>query len=105
MDIIGQIVDKVGEHVEPMKKSNVSGKVIYVGDGKHLKENEVYIDLGAGDGLVAELKLSVYMQDESNIEKKIGLLKVSNIQAEHLSIAEIIEGIGLINKGCIVRPD
>ena len=105
MDAMDKIVAKVGEYIEPIKKSDVEGKVIYVGDGKHLKENEVYVDIGAGDGLVVGNILSVYIENTDLKEKKIGSVKVSKIQAEHLSIAEIIEGIGQVKKGNIVRPD
>jgi hypothetical protein len=105
MDAMNQIVAKVSEYIEPTKKSDVEGKIIYVGDGKHLKENEVYVDLGAGDGLVIGNILSVYIVNIDLKEKKIGSIKISKIQAEHLSIAEITEGIGQVKKDNIVRPD
>lgn len=104
-DIMNQIVTKVSEYIEPVRKSDVEGKIIYIGDGKSLKENEVYIDIGAGDGLIVGQNLSVYIKEDDQKENKIGLLKISKIQAEHLSIGEIIEGIEQVNKGNIVRPD
>jgi len=105
MDVMSQITKKVGEHIDPMSITGVEGKIIYVSDGKHLKENEVYIDIGAGDGLVIGNKLAIFEEDADLKQKRIGLLKVNKIEAEHLSIAEIIEKISEIKKGNIIRPE
>lgn len=118
-DVMNQIVAKVGDHIEPTPKvkSNVEGKIIYIGDNKHLKENEAYIDLGSADGLTVDSKLGVYIEEltltdpdtgkelKKIPEKKVGLIKVSKIEADHLSIAEIVEGLGEIEKGNIIRPE
>ncbi len=105
VDIMNQITTKVGEYIEPAMLSGIEGKIIYVGDGKHLKESEAYIDLGAGDGLVMGHRLFVYIEEIDLKQKKIGALKVTKIQAEHLSIAEIVEGVGEVKKGNIVKPE
>ena len=118
-DVMNQIVAKVGNHVEPAPKtkSSVEGKIIYVGDNKHLKENEAFIDLGAADSLTVDSKLGVYIEEltltdpdtgkelKKIPEKKVGLIKVSKIEADHLSVAEIVEGLGEIKKGNIIRPE
>jgi len=115
-NVIDQIVAKVGEHAEPVSQPGVEGKIIYIGDNNHLKENEVYIDLGASDGLVIGHKLTVYVEgmvltdpdtgkELGKVpEKKVGIIKISKIEADHLSVGEIIEGVGQISKGNIVRP-
>jgi len=115
MDVMDKIVAKIREHVEPSVVPNVRGKIIYIGDGTHLKENEVYIDLGAGDGLIPGHHLGVYIESltitdpdtgkelSKVAERKVGLIKVSKVEADHLSVAEIIEGIGEIRKGNIVK--
>jgi hypothetical protein len=93
------------------------GKILYIGDGKYLKENEVYVDLGAGDGLVVGNKFAVYIEGivltdpdtgkelGKSPDKKLGSIKITNIQAEHLSVAEIIEGLGQIGKGNIIKAE
>ncbi|MEK7397658.1 MAG: hypothetical protein AAB116_12070 [Candidatus Poribacteria bacterium] len=117
MDVVNQMVTKVSEHVEPSSQPNVMGKILYIGDGKYLKENEVYIDLGAGDGLVVGNKFAVYIEGivltdpntgkelGKSPDKKLGSIKITNIQAEHLSIAEIVEGLGQIAKGNIIKAE
>jgi len=119
-DVMNQIVAKVEEHVEPASKtskSGVEGKVIYIGDNKYLKENEVYVDLGAEDGLVVGNKLGVYIEGMTLTdpdtgkelkkipEKRVGSIKISKIEADHLSVAEIVEGREEIRKGNIIRPE
>jgi hypothetical protein len=118
-DVMNQIVAKVGDHIEPTLKikPGVEGKIIYVGDNNHLKENEAFIDLGAADGLAIDNKLGVYIEEltltdpdtgkelKKIPEKKVGLIKVSKIEADHLSVAEIVEGLGEVKKGNIIRPE
>lgn len=107
MDVMNQIVAKVEEYAGTPSLASVQGKVIYVGNGQHLKENEVYIDLGASDGLTPGHLLTVYPESSSAgvTEKKVGMLKVSKVEADHLSIAEIIDGMGQIGKGNIVKRE
>ncbi|MGB9597277.1 MAG: hypothetical protein ACPL7B_13430 [Candidatus Poribacteria bacterium] len=117
MDVINQMVTNISKFVEPSNQPNVLGKIIYVGDGKYLKENEVYIDLGASDGLVIGHKFGVYIEGivltdpdtgkelERSPDKKIGIIKVTKIEADHLSIAEIIEGLGQVSKGNLIKAD
>jgi hypothetical protein len=117
MDVISQMVTKVSEHVEPSSQPSVLGKIIYIGDGKHLKENEAYVDLGAGDGLIAGHKFGVYLEgviltDPStgkelgkSPDKKLGSIKITKIEAEHLSVVEIVEGLGQISKGNIIKAE
>jgi hypothetical protein len=117
MDVVNQMVTKINEHVEPSSQPNAVGKILYLGDGKYLKENEVYIDLGAGDGLVVGHKFGVYIvgvvltdpdtgkELGKSPDKKLGSIKITNIQTEHLSIAEIVEGLGQISKGNIIKAE
>ncbi len=117
MDVINQMITNIGNFVEPIYQPKVLGKIIYVGDGKYLKENEVYIDLGASDGLVIGHKLGVYIEgitlsdpdtgDElgKGQDKKIGMIKITKIEADHLSIAEIIEGLGQVGKGNLIKAE
>jgi hypothetical protein len=93
------------------------GKIIYVGTGERLKDNEVYINLGAGDGVRPGLRLGVYIEglqltdpdtgEELGTvdEKKVGVIKVSKVEADHLSIAEVIEKTGQIERGNIVKRE
>ena len=39
------------------------------------------------------------------IGEKVGIITVWKIEADHLSIAEIVEGIGKIEKGDVVKPE
>ena len=117
MDVMDKITAKVEGYLEPTELPSVQGKIIYVGTGKRLKENEVYIDLGAGDGIRHGHKLGVYMEavpltdpdtgEELSVlaEEKIGVIKISKVEADHLSIAEIVEKTGQIEKGNIVKPE
>jgi hypothetical protein len=117
MDVMDKIVAKVEEHLEPAVLINVRGKIIYVGTGKRLKENEVYIDLGAGDGIRPGHRLGVYIEGlpltdpdtgeelGTLAEEKIGVIKVSKVEADHLSIAEIVERTGQIERGNIVKRE
>jgi hypothetical protein len=117
MDVMGKIVAKVEEHLKPPVLPPVQGKIIYVGTGKRLKENEVYINLGAGDGLRPRHRLGVYVEAlqltdpdtgkelDTLPEKKVGVIKVSKIEADHLSIAEIVEKTGQIERGNIVKRE
>ncbi len=105
MDVMKQIVAKVNEYIQPIKTTNATGKIIYIGDGKHLKENQAYVDIGAGDGIITGIKLDVYAETGSDsLQKdKIGVIQIIKVEAEHLSIAEILEGIGKVKKGDIVK--
>jgi len=117
MDVINQMVTNISNFVEPIYQPNVLGKIIYVGDGKYLKENEVYIDLGASDGLVIGHKFGVYLEGivltdpdtgkelGKSPDKKVGVIKVTKIEADHLSIAEIIEGLGQVSKGNLIKAE
>ena len=118
MDTIDKIVAKVQEHSKPAELTPVQGKIVYVGtaDGR-VKENQVYIDLGAGDGIKTGNKLGVYipglqLTDPDTgkelgklAEEKIGVIKVSKVEADHLSLAEIVEKTGQIERGNIVRRE
>jgi hypothetical protein len=117
MDVMDQVVDKVEEYLEPAKLMDVKGKILYVGTGQLLKENEVYIDLGAGDGIRAGHRLGIYAEgleltDPDTGEKlgvvaeeKVGTLRVSKVEADHVSIAEVIEKTSKIEKGNVVKRD
>jgi len=117
MDVMDQVVGKVEEYLEPAKLMDAKGKILYVGTGQRLKENEVYIDLGAGDGIRAGHRLGIYAEgleltDPDTGEKlgvvaeeKVGALRVSKVEADHLSIAEVIEKTGKIEKGNIVKRE
>jgi hypothetical protein len=117
MDVMSQIVDKVSGYLAPAELSTVEGKVIYVGTGERLKENEIYINLGAGDGIGPGQRLAVFTKglqltdpdtgEELGTvpEEKVGTVKISRIEAEHLSIAEIIEKTGQIERGNIVKRE
>jgi len=116
-DVMEKIVDKVQEHLEPTALHAVQGKIIYVGTGQRLKENEVYIDLGAGDGIRPGHRLGVYIErlqltepdtgEELGAlaEEKIGVIRVSKVEADHLSIAEIIQKAGQIERGNTVKRE
>lgn len=115
-DVINKMVAKVGEYIEPVRIPTVRGKIIYVGDGKHLRNNEVYIDLGSSDGILPGHKLGVFTDDlvltdpdtgkEQRISgKRIGSVKIIKVEANHLSIGEIIEGLDHIEKGNVVRSE
>jgi hypothetical protein len=117
MDVMDKIAGRVEEYLEPTVLHAVQGKIIYVGTGERLKENEVYIDLGAGDGIRPGHRLGVYIEglqltdpdtgeELGNLaEKKIGVIKVSKVEADHLSIAEIVEKTGQIERGNVVKRD
>lgn len=116
-DVMDSIVAKVGEYLEPVELSTAQGKIIYVGTGERLKENEVYINLGAGDGLKEGLKLGVYIKGiqltdpdtgeelGTVAEEKVGSIKISKVEAEHLSLAEIVEKTSQIEQGNIVKRE
>ena len=38
-------------------------------------------------------------------EKKVGVLKVSKVEADHLSVAEVIEKTGEIERGNVVKRE
>lgn len=115
MDVMNQVVDKVGEYLEPIELATVEGKIIYVGTGERLKEGEVYVNIGASDGIRVGHKLGIFTkalqltdpdtgEDLGSVpEKEIGTIKISKIEAEHLSIAEIIEKTGDIERGNIIK--
>ena len=117
MDAMSQIVDKVTEYLTPAKLAAIEGKIIYVGTGERLKENEVYINLGAGDGVMPGNRLGVFMKGlqltdpdtgeelGSVAEEKVGVIKISKVEDGHLSIAEIIEKSGQIERGNIVKQE
>ncbi|MBD3182597.1 hypothetical protein GF312_09915 [Candidatus Poribacteria bacterium] len=115
MDVMDKVVSEVQEYMKPTEIIDVEGKIIYVGTGKRLKNNQVYIDLGAIDGLKPGLKLGVYLEpvilvdpdtgeEIGNIEeKKIAEIKVIKVEADHLSIAEVINKTEEIEKGNFVK--
>ena len=115
MDVIKQVIALVKEYVKPPNPVNVSGKIIYVGTGNRLKKNEVYIDLGVADGIKVGQVLGVYTESTPPVDsetgkkssipstEKIGSIKVSKVETEHLSIAEIIEKKGEIQRDSIVK--
>lgn len=117
MDAMSQIADKVEEYLEPAKLATVEGKIIYMGTGERLKKNEVYINLGAGDGIRPGHRLGIFVKslqltdpntgkDLGSVpEEKIGAVKISKVEAEHLSIAEIVEQTGEIERGYIVKRE
>ena len=116
-DVMSQIADKVTGYLTPAELATVEGKIIYVGTGERLKENEVYINLGAGDGVTPGNRLGVFMKGlqltdpdtgeelGSFAEEKVGVIKISKVEAEHLSIAEIVEKTGQIERGNIVKQE
>lgn len=117
MDVIDQIAKKMDEHLTPAKIANVNGKIIYVGTGDRLKENEVYVNLGASDGIKPGVRLGVFVEElkltdpdsgkelGTAPEEKIGAIKITKIEAEHLSVAEIIEKTKKIERGNIVKRE
>lgn len=117
MDVMDKIMTKVSEHLGPSQLARIEGKIIYVGTGGSIKENEVYINLGAADGIKPGIKLSVYTGDIQLTDpdtgkelgkvagEKMGVIKVSKVEADHLSLAEIVERIGQIERENIVRRE
>lgn len=115
MDVMDEIVTRLGEHLSPSEIVSAQGKIIYLGTGDRLKENEVYINLGASDGIKPGIKLGVYMEELKLIdpdsgkelgtapEEKIGIIKVTRVEADHLSIAEIVESTKKIERGNLVK--
>jgi len=117
MDVMENIVAKIDEHLMPEALSEIQGKIVYIGTGERLKENEVYINLGAGDGIKAGLKLGVFVKGIKITdpdtgaelgtvpEQRVGSIKISRVEAEHLSLAEIIEKTRKIEQGNIVKQE
>ena len=117
MDVMSQIVAKVEKYLAPAELATAEGKIIYVGTGERLKENEVYINLGAGDGVKVGQRLGVFIKaiqltdpdtgEELGTvaEEKVAAIKISRVEAEHLSIAEVIEKTGEIERGNLVRRE
>lgn len=117
MDAMDQIVAKIERYLSPAGLAATQGKIIYVGTGERLKENEVYINLGAGDEAKTGQRLGVFIKGIQLIdpdtgeelgsiaEKKVGVVRISKVEAEHLSIAEVIEKTGEIERGNIVKRE
>ena len=117
MDVMDDIVGKIDEYLAPEELSDTQGKIVYVGTGDRLKENEVYINLGAGDGIKAGLKLGVFVKGiqltdpdtgaelGTVAEQRVGSIKISRVEAEHLSLAEIVEKTSQIEQGNIVKQE
>ena len=117
MDVMDKITARVGEYLEPAESAGIQGKVIYVGTGERLAEDQVYINLGAGDGLRPGRRFGVYTEGKQLTdpdtgqklgildEERIGVVKISRVEADHLSVAEIIEKAGQIERGNIVKRE
>jgi hypothetical protein len=117
MDVIDQIISEVEEYILPSELKEIQGKIVSVGTGGRLKENQVYINLGAVDGVRIGHKLGVYIEglrltdpdtgeELSNLpEEKVGVIQILKVEADHLSIAEIIEKTGEIERGNIVKRE
>lgn len=117
MDVMDQIVVKIERYLSPAELVIAQGKIIYVGTGERLKENEVYINLGAGDEAKTGQRLGIFIKGIQLIdpdtgeelgsiaEKKVGVIRISKVEAEHLSIAEVIEKTGEIERGNIVKRE
>ena len=117
MDVMDQIVVKIERYLSPAGLATAEGKVIYLGTGERLKENEIYINLGAGDEVKTGQRLGIFVKGilltdpdtgeelGSIAEKKVGVIRISKVEAEHLSIAEIIEKTGEIERGNIVKRE
>ncbi len=117
MDVMDQIVTRVEGYLSPAKLAKAEGKIIYVGTGDRLKKSEIYINLGAGDGVKTGQRLGIFIKGIQLIdpdtgeelgsiaEKKVGVIRISKVEAEHLSIAEIIEKTGEIERGNIVKRE
>ncbi len=117
MDVMDQIAKKMDEHLTPTEIANVNGKIIYVGTGDRLKENEVYVNLGASDGIKPGVRLGVFVEELKLTdpdsgkelgtvpEEKIGAIKITKIEAEHLSVAEIVEKTKQIERGNVVKRE
>jgi hypothetical protein len=116
-DVMDKIVAKLGENLRPSDLVKIQGKIIYVGTGDRLKENEVYINLGASDGIRPGVRFGVYVEElkltdpdsgkelGTAPEEKIGSVKITKIEADHLSIAEIVEKTKDIGRGNIVKQE
>jgi len=117
MDVMDQIVTKIERYLSPAELATAQGKIIYIGTGDRLKENEVYINLGAGDELKTGQRLGIFIKGIQLIdpdtgeelgsiaEKKVGVIRISKVEAEHLSIAEVIEKTGEIERGNVVKRE
>lgn len=117
MNVMDQIVVKIERYLSPAGLATAEGKVIYRGTGERLKENEMYINLGAGDEVRTGQRLGIFVKGiqltdpdtgeelGSIAEKKVGVIRISKVEAEHLSIAEVIEEIGKIERGNIVKRE
>ncbi len=117
MDVMNQTVAKVEKYLAPAESATAEGKIIYVGTGERLKENEIYINLGAGDGIRVGQRLGVFIKGiqltdpdtgeelGTIAEEKVAAIKVSKVEAEHLSIAEVIEKTGEIERGNLVKRE
>jgi len=117
MDVMDNIIGKVDEYLAPEALADTQGKIVYVGTGDRLKKNEVYINLGAGDGIKTGLKLGVFVKGIKLTdpdtgaelgavpEQRIGSIKISRVEAEHLSLAEIVEKTSQIEQGNIVKQE
>ncbi len=117
MEVMDQTVAKVGKYLASAKPTTAEGKIIYVGTGERLKKNEVYVNLGAGDGVKVGQRLGVFIKGIQLIdpdtgeelgtiaEEKVAAIKISKVEADHLSIAEVIEKTGEIERGNIVKRE
>lgn len=117
MDVMSQIVAKVEKYLAPAGLATAEGKIIYVGTGERLKANEVYVNLGAGDGIRVGQRLGVFIKGiqltdpdtgeelGAVAEEKVGAIRISRVEAEHLSIAEIVEKTGKIERGNLVKRE
>jgi len=117
IDAMDKIVAKVNEYLEPEELKTIQGKIIYIGTGNRLKENEVYIDLGASDGIKTGYEFGVYIESVPLTdpdsgeklgdlpEKKVGMIRVTKVEADHLSIGIITEKTGDVERGNIVKRE
>jgi hypothetical protein len=106
---IDQLKTKLEEIVVPPPLPKVSHPAILL-----VEENEVYVNIGIEDGIRIGDKFSVYAQGKElrdpitgtvlgYAEERAGVIRITLIQAAHLSKAEIVEGKGLIKPGNSIR--
>ncbi|MBN1351117.1 hypothetical protein JXJ21_16975 [candidate division KSB1 bacterium] len=108
--LVSQVINAypLPEEIRSATEVYFEGRVLVV------RQNEVYINVGRAEGIVAGEIFSVYSKDEElkdpetkrilgYSEKKVGKIKVLFIKDNHLSHAAILEGAGKIKPDDIIR--
>ncbi len=106
---IDQLKTKLEQIVVPPPLPKVSQPAILLVEG-----NEVYVNIGIEDNIQVGDKFSVYTRGKElrdpvtgivlgHTEQKVGVIRITLIQAAHLSKAEIMEGKERIKPGNLIR--